>query len=89
MATSQGRKECRGTKCSKRLFDKISALKGEWSFQNIQYSMTDMLCHTLFAVPETAMLLPGKYARRYMMHSASKYEVRSNLKTFNREEKEK
>jgi len=61
----QGRKECRGTKCSKRLFDKISALK------------------------ETAMLLPGKYARRYMMHSASKYEVRSNLKTFNREEKEK
>ena len=35
------------------------------------------------------MLLPGKYARRYMMHSASKYEVRSNLKTFHRAEKEK
>ena len=93
MCKYQGRKECRGTKCSNRQFDKVSALKGELSFKSLRYDRCDLsylVCELLGeCIPETAMLLPGKYARRYMMHSASKYEVRSNLKTFNREEKEK
>ena len=38
------------------------------------------------ALREPAMLLPGKYERRYRKHSTSKYDVRSNLKTFKRKE---
>ena len=36
---SQEKKECRGTKCSTRQFDKVSALKGELRFNNVRYDV--------------------------------------------------